>query len=210
MFIFNNSQRDLSNFLSQMFGQNNVNYVIVQKDYDDCKDCDKDCKDNNCNVWKTTTMSEKRQEQEIKKIESLIKRKEKSIQYFEKKLEQFQDELTRLYSTKNKILKNDLIERLNKREKLYYMLKNQIKVNQEEEKEHKEKALNELKEENRFTLKYFIDWQEVDKETYEKVKNWEDMTNHSFEEVKKTARFFIWDKEYSEQEFFEVLKNKKK
>lgn len=203
MFIFNNSQRDLSDFLSQMFWQNNINYVIVQKDYDDCKD-------NNCNVWKTTTMSEKRQEQEIKKIESLIKRKEKSIQYFEKKLEQFQDELTRLYTTKNKILKNDLIEKLNKREKLYYMLKNQIKVNTEEEKELKEKQLNELKEENRFTLKYFIDWQEVDQETYEKVKNWEDMTNHSFEEVKKTARFFIWDQEYSEKEFFEMLKNKNK
>ena len=154
MFIFNNSQRDLSNFLSQMFGQNNVNYVIVQKDYDDCK-----------------------------------------------------DELTRLYTTKNKILKNDLIEKLNKREKLYYEFQKQIKVNSEEE--NKEKTLNELKEENRFMLKYFIDWQEVDKETYEKVKNW-DMTNHSFEEVKKTARFFIWDKEYSEKEFFEVLKKKKK
>ena len=206
MFIFNNGKKELSDFLSQMFGQNNVNYVIVQKDYD--KDCDRDCKDKNCNVWKTTTMSEKRQEQEIRKVESLIKRKQKSIQYFEKKLEQFQDELTRLYSTKNKLFKNDLIEKLNRREKLYYDLKNQIKVNPEEEKECKEKQLNELKQENRFTLKYFIDWQEVDKETYEKDKNSEN--NHSFEEVKKTARFFIWDQEYSEQEFFEALKNKNK
>lgn len=205
MFIFNNSKKELSDFLSQMFGQNNVNYVIVQKDYD--KSC-KDCEDKTCNVWKTTTMSEKRKEQEIKKVDSLIKRKQKSIQYFEKKLEQFQDELTRLYSTKNKLLKNDLIEKLNKREKLYYDLKNQIKVNSEE-KERKEKQLNELKDENRFTLKYFIDWQEVDKETYEKVKN-SDTNNHSFEEVKKTARFFIWDQEYSEQEFFETLKNKNK
>lgn len=207
MFIFNNGKKDLTDFLSQMFGQNNVNYVIVQKDYDDYKDCE----DKNCNVWKTTTMTEKRKEQEIKKVESLIKRKQKSIQYFERKLEQFQDELTRLYSTKNKLLKNDLIEKLNKRERLYYDLKNQIKVDTGEEKEHKEKQLNELKEENRFTLKYFIDWQEVDKETYEKVKN-SDTTNHSFEEVKKTARFFIWDQEYSEKEFFEELKkrNKKK
>lgn len=202
MFIFNNGKKELSDFLSQMFWQNNVNYVIVQKDYDDCKD-------KNCNVWKTITMSEKRKEQEIKKVESLIKRKQKSIQYFEKKLEQFQDELTRLYSTKNKLLKNDLIEKLNRREKLYYDLKNQIKINPEEEKERKEKQLNELKEENRFTLKYFIDWQEVDKETYEKVKN-SDTMNHSFEEVKKTARFFIWDQEYSEQEFFEALKKKNK
>lgn len=206
MFIFNNGKEELSDFLSQMFWQNNVNYVIVQKDYDnDCKECDK----NTYNVWKITTMTKKRKEQEIKKVESLIKRKQKSIQYFEKKLEQFQDELTRLYSTKNKLLKNDLIEKLNRREKLYYDLKNQIKVNPEEEKERKEKQLNELKEENRFTLKYFIDWQEVDKETYEKVKN-SDMTNHSFEEVKKTARFFIWDQEYSEKEFFEIMKNRKK
>ena len=102
-----------------------------------------------------------------------------------------------------------LLKKLNRREKLYYDLKNQIKVDTNEEKENKEKQLNELKEKNRFTLKYFIDWQEVDKETYEKVKN-SDTTNHSFEEVKKTARFFIWDQEYSEQEFFETLKKKNK